>query len=587
MKVAEKTSDYQVVHVSPRQDLFDEFNELIVSSRSIPSIRQLVFSLAIKGKLSMPNSGDHPASELVTLLQDERREFVAEGKARNLNNVPLIDPSEHAFTIPERFKWVQFGDLGDWGAGATPSRSDASYYGGNIPWFKSGELNNGVVMDSEEKITTKAIDACSLRLNCPGDVLIAMYGATIGKLAIAGVECTTNQAVCACTCFSGVFNRYLFLALQALKPHFIKLSAGAAQPNYSKEKIVRTSVPLPPLAEQHRIVAKVDGLMRLCDELEAKQAETAKVTDRSRRSVLASLTGSRDSRELSAAWRRLSDHFEILLDRPESLADLRQTILTLAVQGKLVKQDPNDEPADTLFAEITRSKRALVVADKIKPPKCPRPNVDTPPFGVPPSWIWVKLGAIAHSIESGWSPNCESHPREGEDWGVLKISAVTWGVFQPDENKALPSGVEARPHCEVQSGDFLMSRANTAELVAKSVIVRETPPRLMMNDKLLRIVFSPNISLDYVNLVNNSAPSRTYYESVASGTSVSMRNVSRENVTNLPIPLPPLAEQKRIVAKVDRLLTQCDRVAAQLQARQATTEQLLTASIHRLLAEVN
>jgi type I restriction enzyme S subunit len=175
------------------------------------------------------------------------------------------------FVIPSNWAWAYLNDFGDWGSGSTPNRSNHEFYDGKIPWLKSGELNDGIVSESEEKVTELALEKCSLRLNKPGDVLLAMYGATVGKVAILGIEATTNQAVCACTCFSGVFNRYLFILLKAFKQQFISESAGAAQPNFSKDKIIRTIAPLPPLAEQRRIVAKVEELLALCDELEARQ----------------------------------------------------------------------------------------------------------------------------------------------------------------------------------------------------------------------------------------------------------------------------------------------------------------------------
>ena len=154
------------------------------------------------------------------------------------------------------------GNIGDWGAGATPARGNSEYYGGNIPWIKTGELNNGYVIKSEETITQKALNECSLRYNKKGDVLIAMYGATIGKLAIAGIDLTTNQACCACTPYNGIDNLYLFYLLMAEKERFIKMGAGGAQPNISREKIVTHLVPIPPYNEQLRIVETVKSILK-------------------------------------------------------------------------------------------------------------------------------------------------------------------------------------------------------------------------------------------------------------------------------------------------------------------------------------
>lgn len=161
------------------------------------------------------------------------------------------------FDIPDTWAWARLGSIGDWGAGATPPRGNSNYYGGNIPWIKTGELNNGYIFSSEETITQKALNECSLRYNKKGDVLIAMYGATIGKLAIAGVDVTTNQACCACTPYGGINNLYLFYLLMAEKDRFIKMGTGGAQPNISREKIVNYLVPIPPYNEQLKIVIAI------------------------------------------------------------------------------------------------------------------------------------------------------------------------------------------------------------------------------------------------------------------------------------------------------------------------------------------
>ena len=141
----------------------------------------------------------------------------------------------------------------------SPTGGNANYYNGNILWLKTGELNNGIVYDTEEKITQKAFQDCSLRMNKIGDVLIAMYGATIGKLAIVGKDLTTNQACCGCTPYL-IYNWYLFYFLMASRDSFIKKGEGGAQPNISRVKLVEHLIPLPPLKKQHRIVAQIEKL---------------------------------------------------------------------------------------------------------------------------------------------------------------------------------------------------------------------------------------------------------------------------------------------------------------------------------------
>ena len=154
--------------------------------------------------------------------------------------------------------WCRLGSIGTWGSGATPAKGNLDYYvNGTIPWLTTGELNDTIVYDTRVKVTPKALAECSLRMCKVGDVLIAMYGATIGKVAIAGKEMTTNQACCACTLYYD-YNKYLFYFLKANKLAFTQMGAGGAQPNISKEKIIKTLIPLPPLSEQIRIVAKIE-----------------------------------------------------------------------------------------------------------------------------------------------------------------------------------------------------------------------------------------------------------------------------------------------------------------------------------------
>jgi len=232
----------------------------------IKQLRQTILNLAVRGKLVEQDPEDEPAEVLLAAITSEKQQAKGSRKASPRSADFVLDGP---FGVPTSWQWTQLGAIGDWGSGSTPSRGRSDYYGGAISWFKSGELNdNKCLRESDEKITHLALEQCSFRLNSPGDVLIAMYGATIGKLAILGEEAVTNQAVCACTPCWGVDTEYLYLFLLAQRDEFRLASEGGAQPNISKVKIVNTLIPLPPLAEQHRIVAKVDVLMALCDQLE-------------------------------------------------------------------------------------------------------------------------------------------------------------------------------------------------------------------------------------------------------------------------------------------------------------------------------
>lgn len=241
-------------------------------------IRKSILQEAIQGKLVPQIAEEGTAQELLEQIKTEKQKLVKEGKLKKsaLNdsvifrgddnkyyeqvNKKCLDITEQIpFEIPENWVWVRMGQIGDWGAGSTPQRGNANYYNGKILWLKTGELNNGIVYDTEEKVTQKAFLDCSLRMNKIGDVLIAMYGATIGKLAIVGKELTTNQACCGCTPYL-IYNWYLFYFLMASRDSFIKKGEGGAQPNISRVKLVEHLIPLPPLKEQYRIVAQIEKL---------------------------------------------------------------------------------------------------------------------------------------------------------------------------------------------------------------------------------------------------------------------------------------------------------------------------------------
>ena len=361
---------------------------------------------------------------------------------------------------------------------------------------------------------------------------------------------------------------------------------GTAQPKMNQAKMNCIVLSMPPLAEQHRIVAKVDELMALCDQLEQQQTDSNDTHQTLVDTLLATLTQAADPKEFVQAWQRIAVHFDTLFTTEQSIDQLKQTLLQLAVMGKLVPQDPNDEPASVLLEKIAKEKKRLIKEGKIKKEK-PLPGIeeDKKPFELPKGWVWVRLDGLALKSEAGWSPKCESMPRDGEGWGVLKVSAVTWGHFNPDENKALPSNMELRPEYEVMPGDFLISRANTSELVARAVIVpKDPPPRLLLSDKTIRLIFSSHASAEFINLANSSQYSREYYAKVAGGTSSSMKNVSREQIRSLVVALPPINEQRRIVAKVDELMALCDELKARLNAARTTQFQLADAIVEKAVA---
>ena len=221
---------------------------------TIKQAKNKILDLAIHGKLVPQDPSDEPASELLKRINPKAEITCDNGHYQNL-----------PFEVPQNWSWTTLEKIGKWQSGSTPSRLNKDYYNGNIPWLKTGDLNDGYITHIPEYITEKALNETSVKLNATGSVLIAMYGATIGKIGILTFPATTNQACCACEVFSGIDKEFLFLFLLSHREEFIKMGGGGAQPNISKEKIVNTCIPLPPFAEQKRIVNAVNKMFALLD----------------------------------------------------------------------------------------------------------------------------------------------------------------------------------------------------------------------------------------------------------------------------------------------------------------------------------
>ena len=231
-------------------------------------LRKAILQAAMQGKLTeqLPEDGD--ARDLLAEIQNEKKRKIKAGEIKAAKPLPPIDPEEVPYEIPSNWTWTRLGEVGDWRAGTTPKRGTRKYYAdGRIPWLVTGDLNDGLVAGTKENVTQAALDETSLVLHRKGTVLMAMYGATIGKLGILEIEATTNQACIACAPEKGVFNWYLFYYLLTARDQFRLLGAGGAQPNISKEKIVPFPFSLPSLSEQSRIVEFLDQLIPLCDSL--------------------------------------------------------------------------------------------------------------------------------------------------------------------------------------------------------------------------------------------------------------------------------------------------------------------------------
>ena len=429
---------------------------------------------------------------------------------------------EIPFEVPKGWEWCRMGAIGDWGAGATPAKGNPNYYGGNILWLRTGELNNDVVYDTEINVTNKALKECSLRLNKIGDVMIAMYGATIGKVAIAGTEMTTNQACCACTPI-GIFNWYLFYFLMGSQIDFVKKGEGGAQPNISREKLIAHIMPVPPLTEQHKIVGKIKEILPLVEKYTHSQAQQNK----------------------------LNDSIKTLL---------RKSILQEAIQGKLVPQTPNDEPASVLLQRIKEEKQRLFKEGKLKKKdiidstifrdddnkyyeqigKSITEITEEIPFRIPDSWTWSRLSVVVKII-MGQSPDGNDvFEAEKED----NAYEFHQGKIYFTEKYISPSGKWCKnPPRIANIGSLLVCvRAPIGDV---NIVQRQ----IGIGRGLAAIIGYAKITTDFL-----------YYWILAhkknlieKGTGSTFKAITLDVLKKMIIPIPPLAEQKRILSRIELL----------------------------------
>lgn len=534
----------------------------------IKKLRALILELAVRGKLVPQDPADEPASKLLERIAAEKARLVKEKKIKKPKLLFTISDDEKNFRLPDGWAWCRFGD-------ATYNR-DAE----RVPLSvlerqkRSGEYDYYGASGVIDSIDNYLFEQPLLLIGEDGANLINR-STPIAFMAYGKYWVNNHAHV-----IDGITEDFLlFLCLHINAISLEQYVTGTAQPKMNQAKMNTILLGIPPEAEQHRIVAKVDELMALCDRLEEQTEASISAHALLVENLLNTLTQSADAADLEQNWTRIAAHFTTLFTTEASIDRLKQTILQLAVMGKLVPQDTKDEPASVLLEKIAAEKAQLIKEKKIKRQKPLLPiGEDETPFALPGGWEYCRLDDLALTSEAGWSPRCQPNKREGDKWGVLKVSAVTWGVFKPEENKELPQGLEPRPQYEVKSGDFLISRANTAALVARAVVVpSDVPIHLMMSDKIIRFNFTDKVSNDYVNLANNSLFSRIYYGRVAGGTSSSMKNVSRNQVRNLVIMLPSFCEQLRIIKKTNELIDLCDQIKSRLHNAQQT--QLLLADV--------
>lgn len=565
------------------KQFLEEFGHIARALGGVQNLKDLILELAITGKLFPDQAGESEA--LLSEISKLRTKFVADGIMKRQSPLPEISDLDKPFDIPNHWCFERFGNVTEIIRGVTfpASQKQLTKSVDSVACLRTANIQNEVDWSNLIFVDPSYVKRDNQWVQS-GDILISMANSyeLVGKVALVKdiPQKTSFGGFIAAIRAHVIDSRFLFILLRS--PYMQgNMCSTASQTtniaNISLKGMRPIIVPIPPLEEQSHIVTKVNELMVLCDKLEAQQQQKRRLQNHLRQSTLQALISAENSEELQEGWERLGGSFSHLFSDKSDVRNLRELIVDLAVRGLLSKTEngPKVLLDNSIFLdEVKKNKSGRRFAKMQKPKEV---------FKLPQGWIWVLLEDLLSGSDSGWSPKCDSEPRQGVEWGVLKVSSVTWGKFNHDENKRLPLSLEARKEHEVLGGDFLLSRANTAELVARSVIVPDScPEKLMMSDKIVRLNFTDTCVRGWVNLVNNSSFARSYYREKATGTSDSMRNVSRQVIHELPIPFPPVGEQVLVLEKV-RLLTQfCDSLEAKLTSANKTAERLATASIASL-----
>jgi type I restriction enzyme S subunit len=556
--------------------MLSNLNLLATAPGGVARLRELILTLAVQGKLVPQDPKNEPASELLKKIRAEKDRLIAAGKIKRDKPLAKIGEEEKPFGLPTGWEWVRLADVvrvlngRAYGkqelldAGPTPVLRVGNLFTSNHWYYSNLELE-------PEKYCSQ------------GDLLYA-WSASFGPFIWAGSKAIYHYHIWKLEPWSlehfdtGYFHNFL-----AEKTAEIKAAGhGVSMIHMTKEKMEKIVVPYPPLAEQSRIVTRVEELMRLCDALEAKGQLEATQHAQLVSTLLATLSESETPAQLAENWQRIATHFDLLLDRPQAVDALEQTILQLAVRGLLVPQDPQDEPASELLKKIRAEKDKLIAEGKIKRDK-PLPPIakDEQPFALPRGWEWCRLGDVAVSgPTNGLSPRPVETPT---DIKCLSLSATTQGLFRPECFKYVDISALQAKQFWLKRGDLLIQRGNSLDYVGIAALYDGPDDAYIYPDLMMRLQLSQLVSATYVHSAMVCIEGRDYFKRSATGTQGTMPKVNQATVAGAPLPLPPLAEQSRIVTRVTQLRRLCADLRARLAASQSTQAHLAEALVENVV----
>jgi type I restriction enzyme, S subunit len=539
--------------------LEQQFDTAFAAPDGIQKLRELILTLAMQGKLVPQDPNDQPASELLKSIKAEMQRLVKDGQIKQPKSLPKIQPDEIPCDLPKGWEWVRFGEI-------TINRD-----GERIPVSKEerqkiiGEYDYYGASGVIDKVNNFLFDKDLLLIGEDGANLINR-STPIAFIAHGKYWVNNHAHVIDAVHFGLLLYLEKYINAIDLKPYV----TGTAQPKMNQAKMNSIVIGLPPLAEQRRIVAKIDQLMARCDELEKLRSDRAQKLITVHTAAIAHLLTAQDSHDFNTAWHFIAQHFGALYSVKETVAELRKTILQLAVMGKLVPQDPNDEPASELLKAIELEKQRLVKEGRIKQLK-PLSNLKPKdvPYLLPDNWAWIRLGEIVSLLGDGIH-GTPIYDETGE-YFFVNGNNLSDGIIEIKSNTKKVSREEYQKYKkELNSRTVMVSINGTIGNVAfynnENVILGKSACYFNLFEL---------IDKQYIKKILNSAYFLEYAVSSATGSTI--KNVSLKSMREFPVPLPPLAEQHRIVAKVDQLMALCDRLEVAIATAQAKQTDLLNA----------
>ena len=561
--------------------LLAHFDRLAEAPNAVPRLRRFILDLAVRGKLVEQDVKDEPAAELLKRIQVERMKLIKAGKFREGKAPTNILGDLPTNQLPVNWSWVPFGaTVNTHLGGGTPSKANSTYWNGEILWASVKDVGKTKYLDSTiDRITEAGLADSSSNLIEPGN-LIVVTRMGLGKVSINRVSVAINQDLRAFSLSSLMSIDYCYIYF---KTHGFE-GSGLTVKGIKIEELLGITFPLPPLAEQHRIVAKVDELMALCDQLEAAQQERERRRDRLAAASLQRLN--QPAADTTPETQREHARFHLhhlprLTTRSEHIKAMRETILNLAVRGLLVSQDATNEPAATLLNEIENEKFQLLRLGSIPKNKTVACKALLT-FPIPALWQAVLLGDVCNLITSGSRGWAEFYAKSGPKF--LRAQNIRFGRLRLDDIACVnPPAKSEGARTQVQEGDLLIVITG-AGVTNPALLDRDLGEAYVSQH--VALVRPSNVALSRWLLLCLMAGPSGRDELVERAYGAGKPGLNLDNIRSLNTPIPPLTEQHRIVAKVDELMALCDQLEAQLTIIQADSRHLLQAVLEAALAPV-